>query len=60
MELKPDLVAISGDIVTGHSSEVKKYLDILAPLSRAPLGAWYCYGRPLTISVAIQRTFGAV
>jgi uncharacterized protein len=44
MELKPDLVAISGDIVTGHSSEVNKYLDILAPLSRAPLGAWYCYG----------------
>jgi uncharacterized protein len=44
MELKPDLVAISGDIVTGHSSEVNKYLDNLAPLSRAPLGAWYCYG----------------
>ena len=44
MELKPDLVAISGDIVTGHSSEVNKYLDILAPLSSAPLGAWYCYG----------------
>jgi predicted MPP superfamily phosphohydrolase len=44
MELKPDFVAISGDIVTGHSSEVNKYLDILAPLSRAPLGAWYCYG----------------
>ena len=44
MELKPDLVAISGDIVTGHSSEVSKYLDILSLLSRAPLGAWYCYG----------------
>jgi predicted MPP superfamily phosphohydrolase len=44
MELKPDLVAISGDIVTGHASEVNKYLNILAPLSRAPLGAWYCYG----------------
>jgi predicted MPP superfamily phosphohydrolase len=44
IELKPDLVAISGDIVTGHSSEVNKYLDILATLSRAPLGAWYCYG----------------
>ena len=44
MELRPDLVAISGDIVTGHSSEVNKYLDILAPLSSAPLGAWYCYG----------------
>lgn len=44
MELKPDLVAISGDIVTGHSSEVNRYLKILAPLSRASLGAWYCYG----------------
>jgi hypothetical protein len=44
MELKPDLVAICGDIVTGDASEVKKYLHILAPLSRAPLGAWYCYG----------------
>ena len=44
MELKPDLVAISGDIVTGHSNEVNKFLDILAPLSHAPLGAWYCYG----------------
>ena len=44
MELKPDLVAISGDIVTGHSSEVDKFLDILAPLSHTPLGAWYCYG----------------
>lgn len=44
MELKPDLVTIGGDIVTGHSSEVGQYLDGLAPLSRAPLGAWCCYG----------------
>ena len=44
MELKPDLVAVAGDIVTGHSSEVDRYLHALAPLSRAPLGAWYCYG----------------
>ena len=44
MELKPDLVAICGDIVTGDASDVNKYLHILAPLSRAPLGAWYCYG----------------
>ena len=44
MELEPDLVAISGDIVTGHSSEVNKFLDILAPLSSVPLGTWYCYG----------------
>jgi uncharacterized protein len=44
MELKPELVTITGDIVTGHSSEVGPYLDGFAPLSRAPLGAWYCYG----------------
>lgn len=44
MELKPDLVAVCGDIVTGHSSEVNRFLDVLAPLSHAPLGAWYCYG----------------
>lgn len=44
VDLDPDLVAIGGDIVTGHSDELKPYLDALAPLSRAPLGAWYCYG----------------
>jgi len=44
MELKPHMVTISGDIVSGHSSEVSPFLDALAPLSRAPLGAWYCYG----------------
>ena len=44
MELKPHLVTISGDIVSGHSSEVSPFLDALAPLSQAPLGAWYCYG----------------
>lgn len=44
MELKPDLVALAGDIVTGHASELSGFLDALTPLSRAPLGAWYCYG----------------
>jgi predicted MPP superfamily phosphohydrolase len=44
MELKPDVVTIAGDIVTGHASEVRPFLDALAPLSRAPLGAWYAYG----------------
>ena len=33
MDLEPDLVAISGDIVTGHSSEVRPYLAALAPLN---------------------------
>src|SRR5215471_9935348 len=44
MELKPHLVAIGGDIVSGHSSEVNPFLDALAPLSQASLGAWYCHG----------------
>jgi predicted MPP superfamily phosphohydrolase len=44
MALEPDLVTIAGDIVTGHSGEVRPYLDALAPLSRAPLGAWYGHG----------------
>jgi len=44
MELNPDLVAIVGDIVSGHSSEVRPYLEALAQLSDAPLGAWFCYG----------------
>ncbi len=44
MATEPDLVAIAGDIVTGHSSEVRPFLDALAPLSRAPHGAWYVHG----------------
>ena len=44
MALEPDLVAIAGDIVTGHSSEVGPFLGALAPLARAPLGAWYGHG----------------
>jgi predicted MPP superfamily phosphohydrolase len=44
MESKPDLVVIGGDIVTGHVSEATPYLDALARLSAAPLGAWFCFG----------------
>jgi uncharacterized protein len=44
MELAPDLVAIAGDMVTGRSSDVNPFLGALAPLARAPLGAWYCFG----------------
>jgi predicted MPP superfamily phosphohydrolase len=44
MELKPDLVTIAGDIVTGHPSELIPFLDCLRPLSHATLGAWYCFG----------------
>ena len=44
MELEPDLVAVAGDIITGQSSDLNSFLGALAPLSRAPLGAWYCFG----------------
>jgi uncharacterized protein len=44
MTLQPDLVAVGGDLVTGHVSEVDPFLDALAPLAAAPLGAWACYG----------------
>jgi predicted MPP superfamily phosphohydrolase len=44
MALKPDLVAVGGDLVSGHSSEAKPILGALAPLAAAPLGAWFCYG----------------
>jgi len=44
MELEPDLVAVAGDIVTGRASDLYGSLAALAPLSRAPLGAWYCHG----------------
>lgn len=44
MRENPDLVVIAGDLVTGHVSEVIRYLDVLAPLTAAPLGAWFCFG----------------
>src|SRR4026208_142182 len=44
LQTKPDLVVIGGDMVTGHVSEAIPYLDVLAPLTAAPLGAWFCFG----------------
>ena len=44
MELKPDLVAVAGDAVTGQANDLDIFLSALAPLSHAPLGAWYCHG----------------
>ncbi len=44
MNLRPDLVAVGGDLVSGHVREAKQVLDALAPLSAAPLGAWFCFG----------------
>jgi predicted MPP superfamily phosphohydrolase len=44
MGLEPDLVAVAGDAVTGRASDLDRFLPALAPLSLAPLGAWYCHG----------------
>lgn len=44
MAQAPDLVVIGGDLVTGHVSEAERILDCLTPLTKAPLGAWYCMG----------------
>jgi predicted MPP superfamily phosphohydrolase len=44
MNLKPDLVTLGGDLVSGHVDEVKPILGALTPLAGAPLGAWYCFG----------------
>ena len=44
MDLRPDLVIVGGDLVSGHVSEAAPILPSLATLSRAPLGAWFCFG----------------
>jgi predicted MPP superfamily phosphohydrolase len=44
VQLKPDLVIIGGDLVSGHVSEATAILDVLTPLTNAPLGAWFCFG----------------
>lgn len=44
MREDPDLVVLGGDVVTGHVEEVQQILHALAPLAKAPLGAWFCYG----------------
>jgi predicted MPP superfamily phosphohydrolase len=44
MGLEPDLVAVGGDVVGGADNDLDPFLDGLAVLSRAPLGAWFCMG----------------
>ncbi len=44
MRLEPDLVAVGGDVVGGADNDLDPFLDGLAVLSRAPLGAWFCMG----------------
>jgi predicted MPP superfamily phosphohydrolase len=44
MALRPDVVAVAGDLVTGRASELEPFLEALTPLAGAPLGAWCCLG----------------
>ena len=44
MAFRPELVAITGDIVEGRLEDLDGFLPALAPLADAPLGAWYCLG----------------
>ena len=44
MAAEPDIVTIAGDIVNGQTADLDGFLPALAPLSKAPLGAWYCHG----------------
>jgi predicted MPP superfamily phosphohydrolase len=62
MALRPDLVAVAGDLVTGRASELDPFLDALAPLAGAPLGAWCCLGnhdyfggQPERIRTSLER-----
>jgi hypothetical protein len=44
MTVRPDLVAVTGDVVEGAVSDLDGFLPALAVLASAPLGAWYCFG----------------
>lgn len=44
MRLRPDVVAITGDIVEGWLEDLDGFLPALGVLSAAPLGAWFCFG----------------
>jgi len=44
MRVEPDLVAISGDMISGGAHDLDGFLEGLATLTAAPLGAWFCMG----------------
>jgi hypothetical protein len=44
MRLRPDVVAITGDVVEGRLDDLDGFLPALGVLTGAPLGAWYCFG----------------
>jgi uncharacterized protein len=44
MRLEPDLVVVSGDLISGRAHDLHGFLAGLRVLTRAPLGAWFCMG----------------
>ncbi len=44
MLLRPDVVAITGDIVEASIEDLDGFLPALGTVSTAPLGAWFCFG----------------
>lgn len=44
MRLEPDLVAISGDLISGRAHDLAAFLGGLSVLAQAPLGAWFAMG----------------
>ncbi len=44
MRLRPDVVAITGDVVEGWLDDLDGFLPALGVLATAPLGAWFCLG----------------
>lgn len=44
MRLRPDVVAITGDVVEGRLDDLDGFLPALGVLAGAPLGAWFCFG----------------
>jgi predicted MPP superfamily phosphohydrolase len=44
MRLEPDLVVVSGDLISGRAHDLHGFLAGLSVLPRAPLGAWFCMG----------------
>jgi len=55
MQLRPDIVAVTGDIVDGNLEDLDGFLPALGTLTAAPLGAWYCFGNHDYFTEAPER-----
>jgi predicted MPP superfamily phosphohydrolase len=55
MRLRPDVVAITGDIVGADLEDLDGFLPALGMLAAAPLGAWYCLGNHDYFTEAPER-----